>query len=418
MSPRLAAGITLAVVVLAGAVIAGLLVPWRGTPAPRADQLAALRDLPADAVSRGRALHAQLRPVSYAAMALGLLVALLLGLTPLGSRLVALCARPFGGYWLAQAVLGGLAVVLVGSLVTLPLAAWRYRIVRGYGLSTQDWGGWLLDVVKGYAVSAVLGVAVLAGFYTLTRLAPRWWWAYAAAGAAALVVLFTFVFPVLVEPVFNRFTPMPDSALRTELMALAQRDGVPVREVLVADASRRTRTVNAYVSGFGPTRRIVVYDTLLEQADPAQVRAVVAHELGHAHDNDVLTGTALGALGAAAGVVALYLLGGWLPLLRRAGVDSIGSPRAVALVLALGALAAILTGPAQALVSRRIEARADQHALALTGDPVTFSAMQAQLAVLNLADPDPNRLEYLLFASHPSTVERMAAATVYARGQR
>lgn len=418
MTPRLAAALTLGAVLLAGTAVAVLLVPWRGVPAPRADQLAALRDMPADAVARGRAFHADLRPATYGAAAVGLVVALVLGLTPLGSRLVALCGRPLGGHWLAQAVLGGLAVALAGSLLTLPLVAWRYRIARRYGLSTQDWGGWLADVLKGYAVSAVLAVLFLAGFYTLTRLAPRWWWAWAAAGAAALVVLLSFVFPVLVEPVFNRFTPMPDSPLRTELMDLARRDGVPVREVLVADASRRSRAVNAYVSGFGATRRIVVYDTLLEQADPAEVRAVVAHELGHAHDGDVITGTVLGALGAAGAVIALYLLGGWAALLRRAGVDAIGSPRAVALVLAVGAVGGLLAGPAQALVSRRIEARADRHALDLTGDPAAFAAMQARLSALNLSDPDPNRWEYLLSATHPSTVERMAAAAAYRRGQR
>jgi STE24 endopeptidase len=275
-----------------------------------------------------------------------------------------------------------------------------------------------VDVFKAYAVGAVIGAIALLGFFTITRLAPRGWWALGAAGAASLVVLLTFVLPVLVEPVFNRFTPMEPGPLRTELLTLAARDGVPVRDVLVADASRRTRAVNAYVSGLGPTRRIVVYDTLLKEAPPEQVASVVAHELGHAKDRDVVTGTLLGALGAGAAVVALYLLGGWTGLLRRAGVDSIAEPRAVALLVAVAALVGVLTTPLQALVSRRIEARADAHALALTGDPVTFEAMQRRLANVNLADPDPPAWERLYFASHPSTVERMAAARAYARGQR
>ena len=109
-------------------------------------------------------------------------------------------------------------------------------------------------------------------------------------------MLFSFIFPVLVEPVFNRFTPMPAGDLRDSLLALAKKDGVPVRDVLVADASRRTTALNAYVSGLGPTRRIVVYDTLLNQAPPEQVRAVVAHELGHARNGDVVTGTVIGTV--------------------------------------------------------------------------------------------------------------------------
>jgi STE24 endopeptidase len=231
-------------------------------------------------------------------------------------------------------------------------------------------------------------------------------------------VLLTFVFPVLVEPVFNKFTPMPAGPLRTDLVAMAARDGVPVRDVLVADASRRTRAVNAYVSGFGATRRIVVYDTLLERATPDEVESVVAHELGHAKDGDVITGTALGALGAAGAVIGVYLLGSWTGLLRRAGIDSIAEPRSIALLLAVVAVVSIVTGPVENLVTRHIEARADAHALALTGSPATFEAMQARLSVANLNDPDPNRVEYLLFATHPSTVERMAAARAYARGAR
>ncbi|MEU4400198.1 M48 family metalloprotease [Micromonospora orduensis] len=415
MTPRGWALLTLAGLTVALVVVAALLIPWHRPPAPRADQLAALRDLPAEQVARGREFRSALRPGGYTALAVGLLVALALGLTPLGSRLVELVGRPFGGHWAAQAVLGGLAVVLVADLVTLPFAAWRQSVLTRYGLSTNGWNGWAVDLLKSYAVSAVIGAVALFGFYAVIRVAPRWWWAFGAAGAALLVVLLSFVLPVLVEPVFNRFTPMEQGPLRTELMSMAARDGVPVRDVLVADASRRTRAVNAYVSGLGPTRRVVVYDTLLAEATPAEVTAVVAHELGHAKDSDVAVGTLTGALGAAAAVVALYLLGSWGPLLRLAGVDSVAQPRAFPLLLALVTVAGLVAAPVQALMSRRVEARADAHALALTGDPVAFESMQRRLGSVNLGDPDPPRWEYLYSASHPSTVERMAAARAYAR---
>ncbi|RAO43090.1 Ste24 endopeptidase [Micromonospora noduli] len=415
MTPRGWALLTLAGLTIALVVLAALLIPWHRPPAPRADQLAALGDLPAEQVAKGREFRAALRPGGYTALAVGLLIALALGLTPLGSRLVELVGRPFGGHWAAQAVLGGLAVVLVADLVTLPFAAWRQSVLTRYGLSTNGWSGWAVDLLKSYAVSAVIGAVALFGFYAVIRLAPRWWWAFGAAGAAVLVVLLSFVLPVLVEPVFNRFTPMEQGPLRTELMSMAARDGVPVRDVLVADASRRTRAVNAYVSGLGPTRRVVVYDTLLREATPAEVTAVVAHELGHAKDSDVAAGTLTGALGAAAAVVALYLLGSWGPLLRLAGVDSVAQPRAFPLLVALVTVAGLVAAPVQALISRRVEARADAHALALTNDPESFESMQRRLGSVNLGDPDPPRWEYLYSASHPSTVERMAAARAYAR---
>lgn len=394
--------------------VAGVRLPWRRPPAPRSDQQAALAALPAPAVTRGRAFRKALRPSGYASLVLSVLIALGLGLTPVGARIVA----AVGGGWAVQAVVGGLLIVFLSSLLALPLAAWREVVLRRFELSTQNWRGWTVDVLKGYAVGAVLGAVALLGFYAVARTTPDWWWVWGGLGAAGLTVLLSFVLPVLVEPVFNKFTPMAEGPLRDELLALAVRDRVPVKDVLVADASRRTRAVNAYVSGLGPTRRIVVYDTLLERAEPAEVASVVAHELGHTRDGDVVTGTVLGALGAAGAVILAYLIGQLPGLLRLAGVDAVTDPRSVALLIALATLAGLVAGPLQNALSRRIEARADAHALALTDDPVTFEAMEARLALVNLADPAPPRLEHLLFATHPATVERMAAARAYARGER
>jgi len=389
-------------------------VSWHRLPAPRPDQLAALAELPADRVAQARALRQELRWAGYPGMVLGLIFALIIGLTPLGAKIAGLVPGP----WLVRVLGGGLLVLFAADLVALPFAAWRHTVLVRYGLSTQDWSGWAVDVLKGYGIGAVLGAVALLGFFGLTRLVPVWWWVPGALGAAALVVVLSFVFPVLVEPVFNKFQPMPGSPLRTELIAMAARDGVPVRDVLVADASRRTTALNAYVSGIGPTRRIVIYDTLLTQAPPAEVTSVVAHELGHAKDGDVLSGTVIGALGAAATVIVLYLLGGWSWLLSRAGVETITDPRAIGLLLAIAAVAGLLATPAQAYLSRRIEARADAHALALTGDPHTFEQMQQRLSLVNLADPDPPTWEHTLTGTHPTTVQRIAAARAYARGER
>lgn len=418
MGPRGWAIVSLVVLVVAVGVVAAVRVPWSTPPAPRADQLDALNSLPSAAVARGKEFAAAVRLTVYVTLGLGLLVAVLLGLTPAGARLVELVGRPFGGGWVAQALLGGAALVAIGELAVLPVAAWRETIMRAYGLSTQTWASWTIDLVKGYAVVAVLGSVTLLGFYGVTRLWPTWWWAVAAAGTAGLMALFSFVFPVLVEPIFNKFTPMPEGELRTSLIELAERDGVPVRDVLVADASRRTTALNAYVSGLGPTRRIVVFDTLVRDAPPQEVRAVVAHELGHAKENDVLTGTLVSALGAAAAVCALYLLGSWTGLLRQAGVSSIVDPRALALLVALATLAGLVSLPLQNVLTRRIEARADAHALALTDDSSTVEQMESRLATTNLADVDPPRWHYLIFATHPSIVERMAAARAYGRGER
>jgi len=244
----------------------------------------------------------------------------------------------------------------------------------------------------------------------LARRFRRTWWWLASLLAAGLVVLGSYLYPLVIEPLYNTFTPMDDGALRTSLIALADEDGIEVDEVLVADASRRTTAVNAYVSGFGATKRLVVYDTLVDGAPPDEVRQVVAHELGHAAEDDVLIGTLMGALGTTAGVTLLLLVADQAWVRRRAGVDDVRDVAAVPLVLALVAVGTLLAMPAQNVVSRAVEARADVHSLELTRDPDALVALQQRLASTNLNDPDPPRWQYLWFASHPTAAQRVALA--------
>jgi STE24 endopeptidase len=406
--------VALAVLLLALAVALGVTVPW--TPLPGADPVVDIsRDFSAADVAREVAFHDQIRPSSYAALVLGLVVAGVLGLTRLGARLVTAVARPLGGGWAWQVVLGVVALSVVGRLVVLPLEVRSELVLRRFGLSTQTWGSWALDLAKGVLVTSGVTALVLLALVALARGAPRHWWSVGAVTVAAAVVVGSFGYPLVVEPLFNSFRPLPAGELRTDLLALAERDGVPVDEVLVADASRRTTALNAYVSGFGGTRRIVVYDTLLARATSREVALVVAHELGHAERRDVLVGTLLGALGAAAGVCALALALSSPRLLRRAGASGMGDPRVVPLVVFLVAAATLLTAPVANLVSRRIEARADVHSLELTGDAAAFIESQRRLALTNLSDLDPHPVAYAFFATHPSVGERIALARAWER---
>ncbi|HEU0131905.1 MAG TPA: M48 family metalloprotease [Mycobacteriales bacterium] len=412
-APRLPALVAFLVLGAALVLLLALATPWHplGAHAPHvaADPRA---DFTAADLDRARAFKGAVRPPAYASLALGLLVAALLGLTRAGARVAGTVGR---GPWPVRAGLAGLALALLPALVTLPLDARTEVVLRRYGLSTQDWPAWLLDRAKGALVAAVLLVVALVGLVGLARLAPRTWWAWGALGAAALVALVSFGYPVVVEPLFNRFEPLPQGQLRTDLLDLARRDGVPVKDVLVADASRRTTALNAYVSGYGSTRRIVVYDTLLDRATPDEVELVVAHELGHVKANDVRNGTLAGALGAAAAVCGLYLLLTSPALLRRAGADGAADPRVLGLVLFAIAAAGFLTRPVQSLVSRRIEARADVHSLDVTGDTATFVSSEVTLARTNIADLDPNPVVYALFFTHPTSPERIALARAWAR---
>ena len=160
------------------------------------------------------------------------------------------------------------------------------------------------------------------------RWSPRRWFLWAGGGAAALTLAGSFLYPVLLEPVFNNFESLPEGNLRTSVFALADEEGVDVSDVLVADASRRTTTLNAYVSGFGDTRRVVLYDNLVADLPEARREVIVAHELAHAKYDDVLLGTSLGAVGAVLGVSLLALALDSPRLRRRAGVRGRRTPPA------------------------------------------------------------------------------------------
>jgi len=416
MSSRSALVLTFFVLAFALLVVVLVWTPWTTLPLHGAAAVRAVpsRDFTAAQLAKENAYHAAVRPPAYLSLALGLVVAIVLGLTPLGARIVSAVAAPLGGGWGWRVLLGTIALTAIGRLVVLPFDARAEAAQRRFGLSAQTWSSWAVDVAKGYAVGLVVTLLVVFGIVGLARWSPQWWWSYGAVLGALLVVVISFAYPVVVEPVFNSFKPMPAGPLRTTLLSMAARDGVPARDVLVADASRRTNSLNAYVSGFGATRRIVVYDTLLKTAKPDEVRLIVAHELGHAKAKDVLRGTFVGALGVALAVCALALLMRSQWLLDRAGVDGPGDARAVALLLALTAVLTFVSGPAENLVSRRIEARADLHSLNLTREPDEFIAMQRRLATVNLSDLDPSPLVFGMFASHPTAPQRIALARNWA----
>lgn len=415
MTPRGAALGALVLLGVALVVAFWVLIPWgaardaTGSVTPDAGL-----DFTAAEMAVGDRLARLLLVPGLTSLGVGLVLTLALGLTPWGARLVTAVAKPLGGGWLWQVTVGGLVLLLVVRLATLPFGAWAESVRRDEGLSTRTWASWLLDVAKGFGVSAVLTLLALAALVGLARRWPDWWWAAGAAGAAVLVVVVSFAYPLVVEPLFNKFTPMPDGELRTSLMALAERDGVPVDDVLVADASRRTTTLNAYVSGLGSSRRIVVYDTLLDQAPASEVESVVAHELGHVKERDVWGGTAIGALGAAFVIVLLFLVAGWLPLERLTGATGVGDGRVIAFLLAFVAVVSFVSTPMQSAASRQVEARADLHALDLTADPQSFAEMQRRLALAAKADVTPNRWVYRWFGTHPAAAARLATARAWA----
>jgi STE24 endopeptidase len=227
----------------------------------------------------------------------------------------------------------------------------------------------------------------------------------------------SFLYPVVMEPIFNDFAPLEDGPLRAAVVTLAEEQGVTLDGVLVSDASRRTNTLNAYVSGLGDTRRVVLYDNLVEELPLDEASAIVAHELAHAKHNDVLVGTTLGAVGTLLGVALLALALDARRVRRLAGVENPAGAAAVPLILALVAVGTLLSAPVQNSISRAIEVRADRTALAATEDPDTFVDMQRQLALSSLNDPAPPAWSQFWFGSHPTVLQRIGLPSSLERAQ-
>ncbi|MDX6660668.1 MAG: endopeptidase [Solirubrobacteraceae bacterium] len=306
----------------------------------------------------------------------------------------------------------GAALSVVLAVAPLPLAAIARQRSVDVGLTTQSWRGWAGDLVKSTAIGAVFAGAGAALLLALMRRLPRGWWLPGSAALVAVSAGFLYGGPVVLDPIFNRFQALPQGRTRNDVLELARRAGVEVGQVYEVDASRRTTAANAYVTGLGHTKRVVLYDTLLERFSRAETSLVVAHELGHVHYRDVPRGLVYLVLVAPAALcAAARLTERWCPSETRPG-DPSTLPAAA---LALG-LVAFGTSTIANQLSRRVEQRADSYSLKLTGEPASFISSEKRLAVQNLADPDPPGWQTFLLASHPPTFERIGTAVSFERG--
>ena len=303
--------------------------------------------------------------------------------------------RPVRG---AALVAAAISVTL--TVTGLPLSVWAHERSVDYGLSTQSLGPWFADVGRSAVIGAVVAAIGGAVGIALIRRFPTRWWIPAAGAVTGFAVLVLYLSPVVIDPLFNRFEALPAGELRSDVLRLADRAGVDVGEVYSVDASRRTTAINAYVGGLGHTKRVVLYDNLIEGYPEEQVRSVVAHELGHVKHSDIPRGLLWVAIVALPGMLVVQRL-------TEAIDGRSGRPSALpALALSLGLVSFALTCAGNAL-SRPVEASADSYALELTGDPEGFIALERSLALRNLGDPDPPALFHTLFGTHPTTVERI-----------
>jgi STE24 endopeptidase len=323
--------------------------------------------------------------------------------------------------WVLQLVVIVLFLELVSTAIATPFDAWlELRHDREWELSTQTERGFASDLAKGLVLGLLVNVLLLLPLFAVIRTTPTWWlWGW------LVMVTFTiglgFLYPVVIAPIFNTFTPLEDEDMNGRIDRIADIAGVQISGAYVADESKRSRRDNAYVAGLGATRRVVLFDTLLEHP-PEVVEQVVAHEIGHwrlKHLRKQLPVIALLLLALFAG---LKLFSEWTWIFEQAGVVTsgdvpyVGQPTALPLLVLAAQIGFGLLGLLTAWVSRAFERQADIEALDLLEQPQTMLDMQRGLHTKNLADLEPGLVKRLQ-ASHPPAAERMALTSAWAAGK-
>lgn len=305
-------------------------------------------------------------------------------------------------------------ISLLLAVWRLPLGYYAYAFDRSYGFARQSIGLWLADRGRGYLVGLFSAVAVWLGYWLLRR-SPRRWWLWLWLAAVPWLAAQAALWPVVIAPLYNRFTPMPESPLRSRLLDLASRAGIRGARVYVVDSSRRTTKLNAYVAGVGPTKRIVIWDSTLKALSEDEVAGIVGHEMGHYVLHHVWWSVVAGSGGA---FVILWLLSRALPWTIRRWGDSLGirgtdDLAGLPLVLLLLYVTLFLQTPAASGLSRYQEHEADRFGLELTG--LNEATARAFIAFVNrdYADPDPPPFIVFWFYTHPPLRERVDFALTY-----
>jgi STE24 endopeptidase len=305
---------------------------------------------------------------------------------------------------------------VVTFVLDLPLS-WYASYLRphAYDLSNQTAGKWWSDALLGLLVSAVIGALVVTGCYFLLRKSPRRWWLWAGLASLPFFLLGALVQPVYIDPLFNKFGAMKDASLEAEILALAERAGISGSRVYEVEKSVDTKTVNAYVTGFLSTKRIVLWDTLLAKLERRETLFVMGHEMGHYVLGHVWRGIALGTLLVLFGLWVVHRTAGGL-LARfgeRFGVFELSDVASLPLLLLLLSLVSLALSPAYLAVSRQAEHESDRFGLELTRDNHAAAMAFVRLQQENLSNPRPGWLYKLWRASHPPLGERIDFANEY-----
>ena len=306
-------------------------------------------------------------------------------------------------------VLFFLVLFLVQTLLDIPFSLYQtFHIENRYGFNTMTGKLWVADLVKSTAISLVLLALMTGGAFYLVRFSPDWWWLW-VWGFFALVTLFLmYISPYVIEPLFFKFKPVSKEGLEEDIRGLLSKAGLEVSRVMEVDASRRSRHSNAYFTGIGRVKRIVLFDTLLEQMDNREALAILAHEAGHWKKHHIVKRLILTEVGSLAVLFAAFQLLQWGGLPGLIGLEQASFSAKLVILGFLGSLISFPLTPLGSWLSRRHEWQADRFAAELSGTPDALASALIKLTRENLSNLHPHPLYARIYYSHPPVVERVA----------
>ncbi len=345
----------------------------------------------------------------------GLAVPAILLFTGFSARLRTWAQR-IGRKWFFVIALYYAFYMLLTYVLTFPLDYYAGFVRQhAFGLSNQSFGKWLGDSLKELAIGIVFGGLLLWVPYLLVAKSPRRWWLYTSLLVLPVMFLVMLVFPIWVAPLFNDFGPMKDQQLEAEILALADRVGIEGGRVFEVNKSVDTKAMNAYVAGLWTTKRIVLWDTLVNKLDRDEVLSVMAHEMGHYVLGHVVLGLVVGFASVLVSLYVVYRLSDWLidRYKDRFGFDRLSDVASLPLVFLLMQVASLAVVPPAYAFSRYMEREADRFSLELTHNNHAAASSFAKLQTENLANPRPGFFYMLWRGSHPSLAERIEFANTY-----
>jgi STE24 endopeptidase len=345
----------------------------------------------------------------------GLFVPMLLLFTGLSAKMRD-AARAIGRNWFFTVALYGILFVVVTTLLSLPLDYYT-EFVRphAYGLSDQAAAKWWRDTIMNVVIAGTAAFLLLWFPYLLLRKSPRRWWLYSGLAVVPVLAVVLFITPIWIEPLFNKFGPMKDKGLESQILALADRAGIEGSRVYEVDKSADTKTVNAYVTGFLSTKRIVLWDTILAKLNPRQVLFVMGHEMGHYVLGHVWQLILLGSMIALFGAWVIFLTAGELIARYRArfGFDDLADVASLPLITLLFSLVSLVLTPAILSFGRHVEHEADRFGLEITRDNYDCATAFVKLQQENLGMPRPSLFIKLWRYDHPPLGERIDFCNEY-----